>query len=492
MATSSKTNTFLKGVSVTTVFTIATGVLGIVYFAVMSRLLSKTDFGYFAALTGVMTVISSIADAGLGAAIIQKKDADKAFISTAFTMSFILGLSCFFIVFFGAPILACLVADDYLTTPIRIMSVTLLFNSFTSVANAQLYRKLQFKRIGVIAFISNIFNTALSVALAIKGFGLYSMIAYATFGPFLTMILLYTTSAKVPKPGIQRDYVKGIFSFGGWLTLSVICNKIATYIDRLVLPKMTSVETLGAYTRPASFTNNLTGALTDIMDKVLFPMLSDIQDNRQAAINIFYRATELLNAFSAILGCILFFNAELIITIFFGKEWLELVPVMRVVSLTSVFFIDTQLVDCFFRSLNFVKTGFFIRLFALFWNLFCIYWGAQYGVLGIAISLAFANISVIIFKMIVLNRQLGASVKTMFSKWLSSWKVAIIPSVMGILYLLVLHNSTVLSNIVFAVIFGLVIIIEFLFVPSLVGKEYLNTIFPLLASKLHINNFSNH
>ena len=160
--------------------------------------------------------------------------------------------------------------------------------------------------------------------------------------------------------------------------------------------------------------------------------------------------------------------------------------------MTSVFFIDTQLVDCFFRSLNFVKTGFFIRLFALFWNLFCIYWGAQYGVLGIAISLAFANISVIIFKMIVLNRQLGASVKTMFSKWLSSWKVAIIPSVMGILYLLVLHNSTVLSNIVFAVIFGLVIIIEFLFVPSLVGKEYLNTIFPLLASKLHINNFSNH
>ena len=72
MAEQSKTNTFLKGVSITTVFTIATGILGVVYFAVMSRLLSKTDFGYFAALTGIMTVISSIADAGLGAAIIQK------------------------------------------------------------------------------------------------------------------------------------------------------------------------------------------------------------------------------------------------------------------------------------------------------------------------------------------------------------------------------------------------------------------------------------
>lgn len=484
MPQQSKTDTFLKGISITTVFTIATGVLGIVYFAVMSRLLTKADFGYFAALTGVMTVISSIADAGLGAAIIQKKDADKSFISTAFTMSFLLGLSCFLLVFFLAPVLARMVADYYLTTPIRVMSVTLLFNSFTSVANAQLYRKLQFKRIGTISFLSNIFNTALSVALAIKGFGLYAMIAYATFGPFLTMILLYTTSAKVPKLGIQKGYVKGIFSFGGWLTLSVICNKIATYIDRLVLPKMTSVETLGAYTRPASFTSNLTGALTDIMDKVLFPMLSDIQDNRQAAINIFYRATELLNAFSAILGCILFFNAELIITIFFGKEWLDLVPVMRVVSLTSVFFIDTQLVDCFFRSLNFVKTGFFIRLFALFWNLFCIYWGAKYGVMGIAASLAFANISVIILKMLVLNKKLGARKRIMFAKWISSWKVAILPIAIGSIYLLLIPQTSVLTDILFAIFFGGVILYEFIFRPSLVGDEYSKYIYPKISVKL--------
>lgn len=465
-------------------FTIATGVLGIVYFAVMSRLLSKTDFGYFAALTGVMTVISSIADAGLGAAIIQKKDADKNFISTAFTMSFILGVNCFLIVFLGAPLLARLVADDYLTAPIRVMSVTLLFNSFTSVANAQLYRKLQFKRIGTISFVSNIFNTALSVALAIKGFGLYAMIAYVVFGPLLTMALLYTTSAKVPRLHIQKDYVKGIFSFGGWLTLSVICNKVATYIDRLFLPKMTSVETLGAYTRPASFTSNLTGALTDIMDKVLFPMLSDIQDNRQAAINVFYRAVELLNAFSAVFGCVLFFNADLIIRIFFGTEWLELVPVMQVVSITSVFFIDTQLVDCFFRSLNFVKTGFFIRLFAMFWILFCLYWGAKFGVMGIAVSLAVANVSVIILKMLVLSRKIGADWREMFKKWIVAWKSAIIPFTVGALFLILMPNPTLVASIIFACVFAIMLLVEFLFLPNIVGQEYIKTIYPIISRKV--------
>lgn len=487
-----KTDTFLKGVSITTVFTIASGVLGVVYFAIMSRLLSKADFGYFAALTGIMTVISSIADAGLGAAIIQKKDADASFISTAFTMSLTLGVISFLIVFFGAPWIANLIADDYITTPLRIMSVTLLFHSFTSIANAQLYRALKFTRIGTIGFISNVVNTSLSVILALKGFGLYAMISYVTFGSIFTTLLLYTTSVKLPKLGIHHSYVKGIFSFGGWLTLSVICNKIATYIDRLVLPKMTSVETLGEYTRPASFTSNITGSLTDIMDKVLFPMLADIQDNRQAAVNVFYRAVELLNSFSVVLGCLFFFNAQLIISVFFGKEWLELTPVMQVVSITTVFFIDTQLVDCFFRSLNFVKAGFFIRLFALFWNLFCVYWGAKYGVLGIAISLAFANISVIILKMLVLSHKIDADWKVMFKKWVVAWKPAIPLVVIGMVFLLVFPNPSLWMTIAFAVIFGFVMLAEFILIPRFVGEEYEKTIYPTIKKIIGKTRRSNN
>lgn len=487
MAISSKTDTFLKGISVTSIFTIASGILGVLYFAIMSRLLSKADFGYFAALTGVMVIVSSIADAGLGSAIIQKKDADKSFVSTAFTMSLVLGIFFTLLLFFLAPWIANLVADDFLTKPLRIISITLLFNSFVSIANAELYRALKFKKIGTIRFVSNILNTALSVILALRGYGIYAMISYVTFGPISLFLLLFATGSKFPKFGYNKEYASGIFSFGGWLTLSVICNNVATYIDRLVLPKLTSVEVLGAYTRPASFTNNLTGTLTDIMDKVLFPMLSDIQDDRNSAISIFYRAVELLNAFSVILGCVLFFNADLIISVFFGKEWTELVPVLRVVSLTSIFFIDTQLVDCFFRSLNFVKTGFYIRLFALFWNLFCIVLGSKYGVMGVAISLTIANITIIVLKMFILSKKIGVSVGTMFSIWVSSWKVALPPVILGVVYLLTCNNISIVIDVLFALLFGLVIIIIFLFYPSLVGKEYTATLYPKVKQLLKLH-----
>ena len=68
-----KKTTFFKGVSIQTIITALMGVLEILVFAIMSRLLSKEDFGYFAALTGIMTICTSITEAGHGASIIQKK-----------------------------------------------------------------------------------------------------------------------------------------------------------------------------------------------------------------------------------------------------------------------------------------------------------------------------------------------------------------------------------------------------------------------------------
>ena len=63
-----------KGISVQAIITIIMGILEIVYFATMSRLLTKVDFGYFASITAIIAIAYSISEAGLGASIIQKKN----------------------------------------------------------------------------------------------------------------------------------------------------------------------------------------------------------------------------------------------------------------------------------------------------------------------------------------------------------------------------------------------------------------------------------
>ena len=307
-----KTRVFLKGVSVTSIFTVASGVLGLVYFSVMSRLLTKEDFGYFAALTGIMAVVGVFSEGGIGATIIQKKDPTKSFISTAFTLSLLMGLGCFMVIFMGAPFFANLVADDYLTTPIRVMAISLLTSPFISVGRAQLYRNLQFTRIGAANLISALTAVITSVVLAYRGYGVFSMISYALTSNLVTCLIFLSLGIRYPRVGVEKQHVKGIVSFGGWLTLSDMFNKMASLLDRLVLPKLTSIKVLGEYTRPSSFLFNMSGTISDVIDRVLFPMLSKSQDEHEAMRSVFYRAIELLNTFSIILTVVFFFNARLI------------------------------------------------------------------------------------------------------------------------------------------------------------------------------------
>ena len=62
--------------------------------------------------------------------------------------------------------------------------------------------------------------------------------------------------------------------------------------------------------------------------------------------------------------------------------------------------------------------------------------------------------------------------------WLFAWKPAIIPGLMGIVYLGLPHS--ILTNLIFAVLYGIIILVEFLLFPKIAGSEYCSTIYPII------------
>lgn len=475
-----KTNIFFKGLSVQTVVTFVMGGMEMVLFSFFSRLLTKTDFGYFAAMMGIIAICQSISEAGLGSSIIQKKDASGRFVSTAFTISLSMGILFSVLVFFLSPLLARLVADDYLTTPLRIMSISFVLNSLISVGNAQLYRQLRFKRVGAIRCVSYLVAGIIGIILALKGFGLYAIVAYTLLESVFVIILLYSTSVKVQKLSFSKSESKGIIHFGGWLTLGVILNNLTRQLDKIVTSKLISVEALGSYNRPAGFISNLTSRITGIFDNVLFPMLSDFQNQKDRVLGIFYKSISLLNSISAVLSVVFFFNAELIITLFFGKNWLDLVPIMRIVSISVLFNVDGQLVDCFFRSLNYVKTGFYLRLMAAIITLVSILVGAQFGITGLAVGLVVSNVSMILVKVMTLSYKVKANLMEVTKSWLSAWKPVIPLIVIGIVSFFI--EGSLVKHLVLASVFAIIIIVEFVFCPRMVSSAYEQIVYPQIQS----------
>ena len=111
----------IRGISSQTLVTIVLGVVEIISFSIMSRLLTKQDFGYYAAITAVVAIFSCFSDAGIGSAIIQRKELNKRYINNAFTLSLIFGGVVSLALFFSAGLLAKYITDESMTIPLRLM-----------------------------------------------------------------------------------------------------------------------------------------------------------------------------------------------------------------------------------------------------------------------------------------------------------------------------------------------------------------------------------
>lgn len=472
------TKTLINGMSIQTLVTIILAVIELAYFSIMSRLLSKTDFGYYATITGIMAVLSSLSEAGLGASIIQKKGADNIYISVAYTLSAILGVCFTSFLYVSAPWIAKLIADETIIIPLKVISITILLNGMNSCGNAILYKNLKFKIIGLNSIITCFISSIIGIILAYLDFGLISVITYSVLNSLITFVLLYMFYVKIPRFQINKNDARKIFSFGGWLTLSALVNNIMNQVDKLLLPRWLSIEKLGAYNRPSGFLNTMSSKINGIFDSVLFPMLSDFQDDTKKITAVFYRALELLNTFSCILALAFVFNSDLIINVFFGKDWRELSTILQILSISLVFNINNRLVDCFFRSLNYVKIGFYIRCLGLFLMLSAIYWGSRNGIVGVAIAVVTANIITILCKLLILCHKVHASKFKMLLTLICSWRASLPLFLFGLPFMFFEHNLII--EFIFAILFLIILLIEFVFFPKFVGVEYRQTVYPYI------------
>lgn len=471
-----------------TLVTIVLGIVEIVSFSIMSRLLTQEDFGYYAAITAISTVFASFSETGIGSAIVQQKELTKRFVDNAFTISLLFGSFISLLLFVLAGPLSRSVADVSMKVPLMLISITLLLNCLTSVNNSIMHRRLEFFRMGAIRLIALVITTIIAIVLAYKGFGYYAILTKA----ILTSILTYFLSLYFCKTrfGIALDgpTFKKIFSFSGWLMASVLFRNLAHQIDRLMMPRLLSVTSLGSYNRPKDFIEQISSKICGIFDTALFPVLSGIQDNKESLRSAYKRSLYLMNISSLFLSLALMFNGELIIRIFFGEQWLYLKPVMLVISTTVLFNFVGRLADCFLRSLALTKQQFFFRVFETLLSILGILAGYKWDIIGVAIGVAVANMIAKLLKVFFIGLKLDISLFQVAGLILSSWRYSILLLPICILAYVFLPSSWG-GDITMATIFVASSAVVFLFMPGLVGKLYKDEVYSkivaIIKKKLH-------
>lgn len=473
----------MNGISSQTVVTIVLGAVEILSFAIMSRLLTKEDFGYYAAITAVVTVFGSFSETGIGSAIVQSKNLTKRFVDNAFTMSLIFGAVITFLLFCLSGVIADAVTDHSMTIPLKLMSVTLLLHCLTSVFISLLHRRLEFLRIGSINLFSLLITTIVAIVLAYRGYGYYAIITKAVLSSIITFLLSLFFCKTRFKLSLDRKTATSIFRFSGWLMASVLFRNLAHQVDKLLMPQLLSVEALGSYNRPKDFINQISTKLNGIFDSALFPVLSSIQDERERLATAFRKSLSLLNIFAMLLALAFAINSELIIRVFFGKNWLSLASVTVILSFALVFNIDGRLSDCYLRSLGMTKEQFYFRILETVLKICGCLIGFQWGILGMAVSVLITNTLSKLLKIIYVASKIGINGTEVIKLIVSSWRFSIpLATICGGAYFLLPKDF--IGNVILLALFVAIVIVEFILAPSLVGIQYKEFAYDTVASQL--------
>lgn len=265
----------MNNVSVQTANVLIMSVLQVVSIVILARLLSPSDFGLIAAASALVSLATVFSEAGIGSAIVQRRELTTDFNSTAFVISVSLFSTLSVGIYSCAPLFASMNKSPEVEMIMMVLIIPFFFNGISNVPRALLLRDFKYKSLllgTVIPFFLSI--NLLSVLLAYYGLGVWSILIGQCLNSVLLFIFFCVLSGFSPRFNFNSKYLPALLYFGGGITLSRIFNHITVAGDKFVLGNTVGVELLGVFDRLYKVTTLISSQVGSIFDNILFPAFS--------------------------------------------------------------------------------------------------------------------------------------------------------------------------------------------------------------------------
>lgn len=247
----------------------------------MARILLPSDYGMIGMLAIFIAIAQVLIDSGFSNALIQKKDRSEVDYSTVFYFNIVVGLVLYFILFFSSPLIANFYNTPELSSLTRVVALNLFINSLSVVQRAILSIKIDFKTQAKASLNAAWISGGVGIAMAYTGWGVWSLAVQTVLNAFINTVLLWFFLKWWPLKVFSYRSFKELFSFGSKLLASGLLDVTYRNIYTLVIGKKFASADLGYYTRADQFAQFPSSNLTGIIQRVTFPVLSEIQDDTE-------------------------------------------------------------------------------------------------------------------------------------------------------------------------------------------------------------------
>lgn len=326
----------IKGVSWSFIDNIANSGITFLVGIILARILSPSEFGLIGMIMIFIAISNSIVDSGFSSALIRKVDTKNIDYNTVFFFNLCLGIGLYLILFLSAPTISRFFNQPVLISITRVMGIILIINAFGLVQRTLLVKVVDFKTQTKISLIASISSGFIGIGMALKGFGVWSLVGQQISRQLLNSIFLWVFNTWRPALEFSKESFSDLFGFGSKLLISGLIDTIYNNVYYLVIGKFYSAVQLGQYTRAEQFNSIFSTNLTNVVQRVSYPVLCSIQDDDERLKLTYQRVikTTMLVTFACMLG--LAAIAEPLILLLIGAKWLPAVVYLQIICFAGM------------------------------------------------------------------------------------------------------------------------------------------------------------
>ena len=256
---------------------------------VLARLLSPDDYGLLG-LVGIFTVVcTALVNGGFTTALIRKKDATDDDYNTVFLCNLTMSLLLYGVTFICAPLIAGFFNREELIPLVRVSSLGLIIGALGMVQQTRLTKRIDFKTQTKITLVASAVSGVVGIGMALAGFGVWALVGQQLTSQIISTILLYIYNRWLPCLRFYIESFHVLFGFGWKMMVSILLDAVWKELYQVVVGKFYNPATLGQYTRAKHYANLFSQNLTAVMERVTYPVLSSIQDDKERMFSAYRR-----------------------------------------------------------------------------------------------------------------------------------------------------------------------------------------------------------
>lgn len=315
----------IAGTKWTTLSMLVQVVVQLLRLSILTRFLTKADFGLVAIVTLILGFTHIFTDLGISVVLFSRHDLTKKDYSSLYWVSLLSGFILYILLLLSTPLVVAFYNLDILKTLVPIMGLDLIIATAGRQFKIFKQKQLRFKEIGIIEIFAAVLSLIVSVFLAYTHWGVYSLVYGTLLNSFISSFLLTVSSFKSHPIAfyINIRENKHLYKMGLYQTGAQILDFLSNQLDIIIIGKLMGPSDLGVYNlikqlilRPFSF-------LSPVVQNVAIPILSKIKNDIEIFNKNYLQVLNIVSFIAFPLYALIAIFAEEILWILYGKAYVD-------------------------------------------------------------------------------------------------------------------------------------------------------------------------